>query len=231
MIWRACVPWTVRCGKQWPQEQPQRLQVVKISQKNVRWTCQTPLSTQAVEFARKWQKKQFGFAWMNLIFQFSSKTLFRWGCGSYLRACWAVPLPFPSPHAHIWKFILKLFSDEIVAHLFAGPCPGQPPCLPRGLPLPHALPGGLPLPNGEENAQSINMYEFLICVKIQILSFYKWYQPNHCSCGIDVKLYTFALFQEEEMNFGGFPAYDKLPYEKRIPGKFSSPSSYNNKLP
>ena len=21
------------------------------------------------------------------------------------------------------------------------------------------------------------------------------------------------------MNFGGFPAYDKLPYEKRIPGK------------
>ena len=33
------------------------------------------------------------------------------------------------------------------------------------------------------------------------------------------KFYTFALFQEEEMNFGGFPAYDKLPYEKRIPGK------------
>ena len=33
------------------------------------------------------------------------------------------------------------------------------------------------------------------------------------------KLYTFSLFQEEEMNFGGFPAYDKLPYEKRIPGK------------
>ena len=33
------------------------------------------------------------------------------------------------------------------------------------------------------------------------------------------KLYVFALLQEEEMNFGGFPAYDKLPYEKRIPGK------------
>ena len=84
-----------------------------------------------------------------------------------------MPLPFPLPHAHIWKFILKLFSDEIVAHLFAGPCPGQPPCLPRGLPLPHALPGGLPLPNGEENAQSINMYEFLICVKNPDFEFLK----------------------------------------------------------
>ena len=42
---------------------------------------------------------------------------------------------------------------------------------------------------------------------------------NQCSSDIDFKLYNFALSKEEEMNFGGFPAYDKLPYEKRIPGE------------
>ena len=42
------------CGKQWPQEPPQRLQAVKISQKIALRTCQTPLlSIQARESARK----------------------------------------------------------------------------------------------------------------------------------------------------------------------------------
>ena len=41
------------CGKQWPQEPPQRLQAVKISQKIALRTCQTPLSIKARESARK----------------------------------------------------------------------------------------------------------------------------------------------------------------------------------
>ena len=38
-------------------------------------------------------------------------------------------------------------------------------------------------------------------------------------CSNTLYLTNCVFLQEEEMNFGGFPAYDKIPYEKRIPGK------------
>lgn len=139
MIWRACVPWTVRCGKQWPQEQPQRLQVVKISQKNVRWTCQTPLSTQAVEFARKMAKETI---WLCLnefdisIFIQNSFQMRLWLISqSLLGSALAFPLT-PCPYLEVHP-----------KNLFRWDC-GSSLCwaLPRATPLPSQRPPPTPCP-------------------------------------------------------------------------------------
>ena len=102
-----------------------------------------------------------------------------------------------------------------MAHLFEPD--GHSPCFPWRLPLPHALPHGLPLPHGEEEAlwdtQSItNVWKYiLLCVECVV----------DCYAAIPYisQIVHLPISQEEEMNFGGFPAYDKIPYEKRIPGK------------
>ena len=94
------------------------------------------------------------------------------------------------------------FSDEILSHLLdlgggGGPGQGQPGPPPRC--LPNALPRRQPLCQG-------NNFGLIVTFHILDIYFIDYNRPS--------------IFKEE-MGFGSFPAYDKLPYEKRIPGKGS----------
>ena len=86
------------------------------------------------------------------------------GCKDFTKNC-ASNMSETTTEYTSYGIIFKLFSDEVVAHLFDGARPWQPPCPPRGLPLSHALPGSLCLPYGEEDAlrstQSITLYELV----------------------------------------------------------------------